>query len=254
MDRCTPDPQTEILTNSNENVQLDGLTYLMFISNINDTKQISFLPVRVCFCMHNGKSNCSYRPPVVCTKRGERFNVLVVAVDHVNHPIKNVTIYTSHIGMNNSLGGLGEGQSAQITQDYCTNLTFSIYSSHTSEELILHADGPCRNAKASQTKLSVRFQPCTYPIGFQPSSETMTVSVFVIQGSFPFFTDEDKFETNSLTRHGTFWVTFIDNYHSSSRFIIYPYCPLDCCLPPSSDIHINFDFDLVNGSDAQCAN
>ena len=107
------------------------------------------------------------------------------------------------------------------------------------------------NAKASQT---VRFQPCTYPIGFQPSSEMMTVSVFVIQGSFPFFTDEDKFETNSLTRHGTFWVTFIDNYHNSSGFIIYPYCPLDYCLPPNSNIHINFDFDLVNGSDAQCAN
>ena len=49
LDRCTPDPRAESLTNSSENVEIDGFTYLKFISNINDTKQISSLPVRVCF-------------------------------------------------------------------------------------------------------------------------------------------------------------------------------------------------------------
>ena len=33
---------------------------------------------------------------------------------------------------------------------------------------------------------------------------------------------------------------------------IYPYCPLDYCLPPNSDVHINLN--ILNGADAQCAN
>ena len=146
--------------------------------------------------------------------------------------------------------------SAQITQGSCTNLTFSIYSPHTSEELILYADDPCRNARASQTKLSARFQPCTCLIGFQPSSETNGCVCVCNSKLSPYFTDEDKFEIESLNRHGTFWVTFINNSHqcntgscpNSNGFLIYPYCPLDYCLPPNSNIHINFN--LVNGSDA----
>ena len=215
LDRCVPDPRAEILTTDNrsdETNDLDGFTYLKYISNINDTKQISSLPVRVCFCTQDGKSNCSYQPPIIHIKRGEKFNVSVAAVDQVNHPIKNVTVYSSLInGMNNSLS---EGQSAQVTEDSdCTNLTFSIYSLHTSEELILYADGPCRNARVSQAKLSVRFRPCTCPIGFQLSSETNDCVCVCDSRLSPYFTDEDKFGTESLTRHGTFWVTFINSNH-----------------------------------------
>ena len=39
---------------------------------------------------------------------------------------------------------------------------------------------------------------------------------------------------------------------NSGVLLIYPYCPLDYCLPSNPNIHINFS--LVNGSDAQCAN
>ena len=262
LDRCIPDPRAGISTtdnNSNGKIDLDGFTYLKYISNIKYTKQISSLPVRVCFCTQDGKSNCSYRPPIIHIKRGEKFNVSVAAVDQVNHPIKNVIIYSSLNGMNNSLG---EGQSAQVTEDsVCTNLTFSIYSPHTSEELILYADGPCRNARASQAKLSVHFRPCTCPIGFQLSSEINDCVCICDSRLIPYFNDENKFGTESLTRHGTFWVTFISSNHhcnigslkfpDSSGFLIYPYCPLDYCLPPNSNIHINFN--LVNGSDAQCA-
>lgn len=260
LDRCIPDARAGISTtdnNSNGKIDLDGFTYLKCISNINYTKQISSLPVRVCFCTQDGKSNCSYRPPIIHIKRGENFNVSVATVDQVNHPIKNVTIYSSLNGMNNSLG---EGQSAQVTEDsVCTNLTFSIYSPHTSEELILYADGPCRNARESQAKLSIHFRPCTCPIGFQLSSEINDCVCICDSRLSPYFNDEDRYGTESLTRHGTFWVTFISCNHrcnissfpDSNGFLIYPYCPLDYCLPPNSNIHINFN--LVNGSDTQCA-
>ena len=87
-----------------------------------------------------------------------------------------------------------------------------------------------------------------------------TVSACVCDSRLsPYFTDEEKSETESLTRHGTVWATFINNSycnngscHDSSGFLIYPYCPLDYCLPPTSNIHINFN--RIDGADAQCAN
>ena len=50
LDRCRPDPnKAEILKTDNMYKEIDGITYLKFISNIVDTKQIGSLPVKCVF-------------------------------------------------------------------------------------------------------------------------------------------------------------------------------------------------------------
>ena len=261
LDRCIPDPRAEIVANGyvQNSKEVDGVTYLKFISNLNDTDYISSLPVRMCFCTPDYQPDCSYEPPTIHVKKGENFNVSLVAVDQVNHTLKNVIVYSF---LSHTESSLGEGQITQATDNACTNLTFSVLSPHASEELILYAEGPCRNASRSQSRVHVVFLPCTCPIGFQPTRYDSNICNCVCDPHLsPYLTEGDNncnIHTESLARHGNFWIGFIndgtslENSDNSSKFIIYPYCPLDYCLSSNSDVHINFN--LANGADAQCAN
>ena len=113
----------------------------------------------------------------------------------------------------------------------------------------------------NESRLHIVFQSCACPIGFQPQNEANDCVCKVDSTLNPYFTDKDRVETDSesLTRHGTFWLTFLYNKtystsmsHNYSGFLIYPYCPLDYCLPPTSNVHTNFN--KFNGANAQCAN
>ena len=69
----------------------------------------------------------------------------------------------------------------------------------------------------------------------------------------PYFSEVDNncdIQTKSFARYGNFWIGF--NNENDCGFLIYSYCPLDYCLPSTSNVNINLN--LVNGSDAQCAN
>ncbi len=254
LDRCVPDPRrAEILTSGYIHKKINGFTYLKLISDIVDPEMLSSLPVRLCFCTPEGKSNCSYKPPVIYRMRGEMFNVSLVAVDHVNHSIAKVAI---HSYLDYTRSSLGEGQSLQVTQDACTNLTFSIRSYYHSEELILYPEGPCRNAKGSLSRVSVKFTQCRCPIGFQYQKNHKDDCGRVCDVRLsPYFTEAENncnLETESLIKQGNFWIDFINGTNNSSGFLKHPYCPLDYCLPPTTKVFINLN--LVNGSDAQCAN
>ena len=253
LDRCIPDPRrAEILTSGYIHTKIDEFTYLKLISNISDPEMLSSSPVRVCFCTPDDKPNCSYEPPLIYRMKGEMFNVSLVAVDHMNHTIAQVAI---HSYLKHTRSSLGEGQSLQVTQDACTNLTFSIRSHNHYEELILYPEGPCRNANGSLSRVRVHFTPCRCPIGFQnKQSRDDCVCVCDVRLS-PYFSEAANNcnrKTESLTREGNFWIDFINGTNGSSGFLKHPYCPLDYCLPPTSKVYIKLN--LANGSDAQCAN
>ena len=255
LDRCTPDPFAEIFTKYlSHQVYIDGETYLKGISNI-DTDSIRSSPVRVCFCGPDDWPDCSYEPPTIKVKKGESFNVSLVAVDQVNHTVANVMIHSS---LKHTQSGLGEGQLTHVTNNACTNLTFNIYSRYTSEQLTLYAEGPCRNTSRSQRTVSVSFKPCNCPIGFQPKNmERKQINCECVCDSklSPCITDGDcNYLTESLSRKGNFWITYVDNSSrdNSSDYLIYPHCPLDYCLSPKSKVQINLN--VENGADVQCAN
>ena len=257
LDRCIPDPHAQIITDGYTHKEIDGVTYLRMISNMNDTRSISSSPVRLCFCTIDDQPDCSYDPvpPGIQVKKGESFNVSLVAVDQVNHTVMSVMIYSS---LNHVDSGLGEGQLIQMTNNACTNLTFSVVSPYASEQLILYAEGPCRNASRSQRRVYVTFLPCICPIGFQPNQDAIRKNCECVCDSklSPFFTGSNcNHQTESLVRSGNFWIDFINDTNdvdNSSGYLIYPHCPLDYCLPPEAKVQVNLN--TVNGADIQCAN
>lgn len=247
LDRCTVNPFAEAYTAMGDSIT--GLEYFSLITNA-EIDSTSSLPVRVCFCI-NSQPNCSYHPSAKEVKKGEKFVVALVAVDQVNETVNNTTIRSS---LSSKFGGFGENQISQIASDKCTDLSFEVFSPYATEEVILYADGPCKNAKLSTLKLQVHFLPCTCPVGFQEKNNEMTKCTcdcdFAQLGKY---VTECNIESGTVVREGNFWISSVNTADNSlSGFLIYPYCPLNYCHPPDSKIDVNLN--VVNGSDAQCVN
>ena len=102
--------------------------------------------------------------------KGEDFKLQLVAVDEVNNSI-NATIYAHTLS---GESGLGVGQCRQHGLEICTNFTYRIYSEYPSEDLILYAEGPCKNANLSSRSVTIHFKPCQCPIGFMVSTKSQS--------------------------------------------------------------------------------
>ena len=257
LDRCFIDRFAEIVIEQKRQVlsrsseHIDGVTFLKMVSNLNNTDTIISTPIRICFCTPSNQTNCSYTPPDFYVKKGEKFNVSLVAVDQVNHTMMNVTI---HGYLKYAESSLDPGQTTQETKVGCTNLTFSIASPHSPEQLILYAEGPCRNASHSQKRVNVSFLPCECPRGFQATSTESIKCECSCDPKLELYVSGCNSTTTLLARDSSAWISYYDSgsNSNSSGYLIYPYCPLDYCLPKYPNVQINLN--TVNGADAQCAN
>ena len=241
LDRCEVQQFTQL-------TQQNGVAYFKSLGNIVNNDVISSDPIRICFCKLD-KPDCNYKHPTILVKKGEIFTVSVVAVDQVNHTVPA----TIHSSLSSYLGGLGENQSLQNTSSKCTDLSFTAFSPHESDEIILYADGPCKDVGLSNSIVNVYFLPCTCPVGFQPASEDQSRCDCVCDSRLhPFITTRECTPSNaSLTREGgMFWISFINGTGNESGYLIYPYCPLDYCLPSKDKVF--FTLNSKNGSDMLC--
>ena len=258
LDRCTLSPLAEILILDHADVEyithpIYGVSYAMTISNLN-TLNITSAPVQLCFCRQNYRPDCSYQPQPIQVKKGEKFTLSLVAVDQVNHTVPNTTIYST---LSNRESGLSEGQMAQTTKNDCTDLTFNVYSPQFSEELLLYANGPCKNAGRSQSRVTIEFLNCTCPIGFQPKvlDEKNNCECVCDSKLSPFITDPNCNPTNkTVMKNGNFWIAYLNGSDALGHYnyLIYSHCPLDYCHSSDSKVQINLS--VANGSDMQCAN
>ena len=250
LDRCIPSPFAELYSK-----HYSGVIYFQSITeNQNITKNaqihsISSQPVRLCFCNIKHKPNCSYQLPTITVKKGEAFNVSVVAADQVNNTV-DANITTS---ISSSDGGFGEGQQTQSVGRNCTDLMYNVFSPHDNETINLFADGPCGNAAFSTSHITIHFKECICPVGFEPFSnnKSSTRCVCVCDSNLsPYITDCNH-ATASVFRLGTnSWITYTNN-SDSPGYVKYSYCPFDYCKPTTENVSINFN--LPNGADTQCA-
>ena len=248
LDRCTVRAVGSVqgLVDSTTN----GLTYFTLISNITNLASISSDPSQVCFCKYS-QPDCSYQLPTIEVKKGERFTVSVVAVDHVYHTVSSTIL--SSLKSNDS--GMAEGQLIRSIGEMCTDLNFNIFSPYDFEELIVYARGPCKDAELSQRRIQIKFLSCSCPIGFQPRVTEPTRCVCDCDSKLDSYITNCDPENGELLREGNFWITDVNSSNDSLgtyTYLIYPHCPLDYCHPPSSRIKINLN--TPNGVDAQCAN
>ena len=246
LDRCIPNPFSEVYIKYGQ-YPYGGLTYIRDISDV-EREFITSLAVRICICNNKREPDCSYHPTPVHVRKGETFNVLLVAVDQVNHTVD------AHIisSLSSSEGGFGEGQQIQKVGRNCTDLTFNVYSPHESETINLSADGPCGSSTLSTTKLNVQFLECTCPVGFEPLSATKSTRCECVCDSAlsPYITN-CSYQTRSLIRLNTnSWISYT-NTTSPAGYVVHSNCPFDYCRPPTENV--SMDLNLPDGADAQCA-
>ena len=245
LDRCTVSPFAEIHNVIGQHYE-NSIEYLRNTSNAN-IDSISSHPARVCFCVNNLPqcNNNYYQGHPIKVMKGEMFTLSLVAVDHVGQTV-NATIQSS---LTFTESGLGDGQLMQRVTKQCTNLTFSVSSPHTYENLTLYAsNGPCRDAELSRITFDIEFIDCSCPLGFQVSRLNTTSCMCECHEEIADVTCDIM--TQSLTKlsSSTAWFSYI-NTTKVKGYLDYPNCPYDYCMPGNVSVNLN----ELNGADMQCA-
>ncbi len=244
LDRCIPSPFSEVHLILRTNYS--GISYLGNISNPIELDTISSLPVRVCFCDSNNEPDCSYQPPAIKVKKGEAFNVPLVVVDQLNHPV-DANVISS---LTSKYGVFSEGQQTQSVDRSCRNLTFNVFSPHNSETLNLFVNGPCGSSTRSFRYLDIEFANCSCPVGFEPLN-TKTRCECICDSQLSLFITNCNSTIESIVKMDTnSWITYI-NDTDPPGYVIHPHCPFDYCRLPTENVSMNLN--LPNGADAQCA-
>ena len=216
--------------------------YLNSISNIN-RQDIGSKPAQLCFCK-DGKPDCNYNPGPLGVSSGTKFSVELVAVDQVGHPVNAVV----HTILLRSGGYFSKGQEEQTINGNCTEFNYNVFSKNENEVLKMHIE----SSNVRQT-LHIQFTDCdSCPIGFSKSTEQNICKCDCDPHVKPYITGCDASQ-ETLTREGDFWITYINSSeNATSGYLIYPFCPYNYCLPPTSTVEINLN--LPDGADSQCAN
>ena len=245
LDRCAVSPFVELLPHSgvDPKFKTNGLVHFKSASDSTNLS-ISSGPVKVCHC-DNEENDCELNHTLSkSVRKGEVFTVSVVAVDQVSRPV-NATIQSS---LTHSESGLAEGQLSREIRDKCTDLSFSITSTHDREELSLYAsDGPCKDADSSKLTYSIQFLPCECPVGFQLSETSQSNCTCDCHRSISRYVTCDIHRESFVRRYASnVWIS----YDNSSGYLVYLNCPYDYCKPlNSTSVNLN----QQNGADAQCA-
>ena len=267
LDRCAISTFAEvqvIYTQAMENrFQLDGISYFKNVSNSISTgisKSVSSAPVRVSVCT-NDVHNCTNQSHSILVKKGEAFNVSLVAVDQIGQPV-NASIQAF---LHFTESGLAEGQLNREISAECINMTFNVVSPHNSENLTLYAsDGPCNDAEPSRAVIEIHFLPCSCPIGLQESGANSTNCTCECHSEIRQYMEQCDGHTGSLVKQpqSRAWIDY-DN--DTNGYLVYPNCPFDYCLSTSppfyldesdtqcSDSEVNLNQPNGSGANAQCA-
>ena len=216
-------------------------------SSVASNISISSGPVKVCLCIQN-EYNCSHQLLAIFeVKKGEAFDVQLVAVDQIEQPVDAII----QASLEFTESGLSEGQLTTEIPGECTNLTFNVVSPHNYENLILSAlDGPCKDANLSRRVIKIDFQPCSCPIGFQISGNSDINCTCDCHSNISLHTEHCDSRTGSFIKnsHSRAWISYI-NDSNQTGYLVYQNCPFDYCISLSLPIDLN----QPNGADTQCA-
>ena len=239
LDRCT---------------QPSGTAHFQEISNINNLSTVSSEPVRVCLCeSERHLINCSQQTHNITVKQGNPFTIQLSAVDQVHQSV------SAAIQSELKEVSLPKNQAIQRIDSQCSSLDYQVFFPSVSQtyKLEIYATGPCNDIGISTLTVNIEVLRCSCGPGFMREYfSTKCLCVCDKQDDvFSTFIKECNSSTESVIRQGIFWITYLNNSasddNSSSRYFIYPYCPLGYCHSPSKPVPINLN--QPNGSDAQCA-
>ena len=250
LDRCTINPDSYMLTLSENVTSLNYIRQMSDFDNENGLKltntelaqHITSLPVQMCFCIDNKTVDCTTMQKDLSVRRGGTFRLMVTAVDQVHNQVTGTII--AAFSNNVNTGHFNEGQTKRSINNSCTELEYNVYSDRPEVLIDLYADGPCGDEGLSKRTLSVTFLPCTCPIGFQPSEANQNCTCSC--------DTEIKTIANcsgdviTLLSHD--WVGFVNESTNNTGLLVH-LCPFDYCL----ERPVNISLSVPNGADMQCA-
>ena len=180
---------------------------------------ISSPPYQLCFCTDRYDFNCT-EAISIDTHRGQRFTLYLIAIDQSSNPKSTEVTARVH-----ETARLNLGQSFQTLPPDCSNLTYSLYSTEDTEELILYLDGPCRDTGVAKATVNVTLLPC--PDGFTKSNEECVCEERLRNYAAKCTIDNDV----SITRGDgpEFWVSALYENGSYRGLILYKTCPVEFC-------------------------
>ena len=252
VDECTLIPllETQFVQFYYGQSALESITSLKSITEFtSDT--VSSYPVKLCFCTINGstsQADCSYQPPTISVRKGQKFTISLVALDQVNHFVD-----ASVHGSLSSLGaGFAEGQQIQSVKSNCTELQFNVFSPRDYEKILLHANGSCMD---SILYLNIQFKNCTCPIGLEPCQSTTTACECFCDSRLSPYVTYCNATTGSLVlkQQSKVWIMYYSNELGAPGYIIYSHCPFDYCLSSTRRVTLNFNYRNDSGSNSLCA-
>ncbi len=240
-DRCTP------ISRQFNHGEFRSVEYLLSFSNIKRVSwSVSSRPVRVCFCRNN-QPDCDYQPSQKNVTKGQQFIIELVAVDQVN----NTLAATINALTSSPESRVGLGQQSQPAQNVCTTLTYEVYSTNPSEELVLYAEGPCQNANISSRLIHIHFKECQCQAGFMVSLEDNWICRCICHKQLQSHLKECNSSSLLLVRNSQAWMGIVSSNNVTEGYLVHRHCPYDYCLPPSFLVQINLN--VESGADAQCA-
>ena len=199
------------------------------------TKGVTSQPYQLCSC--DGESNCSVVKDIQ-VYRGQEFSIALLALDQLRSPV--ITMIFSKLS---STARLKINQTSQVLSVSCSTLTYNLYSTQNSEELILYPDGPCRDTGVAVAVVNIIFLPC--PNGFNRSNEECVCEEGLKEYQANCIVDKDVYilRNNGLQ----FWVNSTYKNGSYHGLIRYKTCPTGYCK--GGDVNFTLD-----NPDIQCVN
>ena len=243
----------------------DCVNHMLLNINRLSTPSISSVssnPLRVCLCDSDGVPQCNVTHMYQNSYPGESFTVPAVLVgwEYSNASTTGV-VYAEILSINNPVNTQLDSNSQNghmiSNSKQCTNLSFSLFSSHTPQNTTMYVTAIQWNTQYILAN-EYTFQNCTYP---DEDCFHITPVFFIVTllPCPPGFTLKDKrctcylkhalFESCSIVNeigyfswNNTAWVNISDQDIQYNT-----YCPLDYCNITGKEI------DLQNDSDSQCA-
>ena len=220
-------------------------SYQGFANNIEQSSTSK--PVRICLCNSSRHVICGSQPVTRRVEKDKAFAMHIAAVDQLNHTVNG----TIHSYLSSNLGTMGEGQHLQRIGSNCDNKTFSIVSPKQHEELVIYAEGPCKDLGISPLRVPITFIPCHCPLGFEQNNVIKNKCICIchqkLKSALKFITEFDCNSTTLLIRRNRdFWISYTTN----ETLLTVKQCPSDYCLSPSLPVHVNLSD--PEGPDIQC--
>ena len=191
----------------------------------------------LCFCDSRADYNCNTAKQITIIRCG-KFSVSVLVFSQGNTTIPAVVLAkvseTARLRLN---------QNSQKIGADCSTLSYNMYSTEQSEELVLYPDGPCRHTGLAQAVVNITFSDC--PVGFMKSDDECVCEERLLK-----YTDlcivKDNVSYITKKAHSKFWIGYSNDSDEGEGLILYKACPEGYCITRSVHIY-STDWDV------QCA-